>query len=53
LTTATLAAVWVGNLQMAVDVQRSRRPAWFKAAIWARVPLQVPMIYAAWHSPRT
>lgn len=52
LTTATLAAVWVGNVQMAIDVQRGRRPAWFKAAIWARVPLQVPMMYAAWKSPR-
>jgi uncharacterized membrane protein len=52
LTTATLAAVWVGNIQMAVDVQRSRRPAWQKAAAWARVPLQVPLMMAAWRSPR-
>lgn len=50
-TTATLAAVWVGNLKMAVDVQRSQRPAWFKAAVWARMPLQIPMMHAAWHSP--
>ncbi len=51
LTTATLAGIWVGNLQMALDVQRSRRPAWQKAAVWARMPLQVPMMKAAWTSP--
>ncbi len=51
LTTATLAGVWVGNLQMALDVQQSRRPAWQKAAVWARMPLQVPLMKAAWTSP--
>ena len=51
VTTATLAGIWVGNLQMALDVQHSRRPAWQKAAVWARVPLQVPMMKAAWTSP--
>jgi uncharacterized membrane protein len=50
-TTATLAAVWVGNWHMAMQVQRSSRPAWFKAAVWARLPLQVPMMRAAWNSP--
>ena len=53
LTTATLATIWVGNLQMAVDVQRSSRPAWQKAAAWARMPLQVPMMRAVWASPST
>ncbi|MDQ1246733.1 MAG: hypothetical protein QG597_1101 [Actinomycetota bacterium] len=52
VTTATLAAVWVGNIQMAVNLQRSRRPPWQKAAAWARIPLQVPMMAAAWRSPR-
>lgn len=46
-----LAAFTVGNLQMAVDMQRSRRPAWQKAAVWARIPMQWPMIKAAWNSP--
>ena len=50
-TTATLAVVWVGNIQMAVEVQRSDRPAWQKAAAWARLPLQVPMMWAAWNAP--
>lgn len=51
LTTATLAVILVGNVQMALDVQRSRRPGWHKAAVWARIPLQVPMMVAAWKSP--
>lgn len=51
VTTATLAVVWVGNAKMAVDVQRSSRPAWFKAAVWARMPLQVPLMRWAWNSP--
>ncbi|MCU0282502.1 MAG: hypothetical protein MUD13_01175 [Candidatus Nanopelagicales bacterium] len=49
--TATLAVIWVGNLQMALDLQGSRRPTWQKAAAWARLPLQVPMMRAAWRSP--
>ncbi|MCU0298893.1 MAG: hypothetical protein MUF33_10300 [Candidatus Nanopelagicales bacterium] len=52
-TTATLAVVAVGNLQMALDVQRSRRPVWQKVAVWARLPLQVPMMKAAWNSPKS
>ncbi len=51
VTTAALAAVWIGNLQMALDLQRSNRPAWQKAAGWARLPLQVPLMRAAWQSP--
>jgi uncharacterized membrane protein len=51
-TTATLAVVWIGNLQMALDVQRSpRRPAWQKAAAWTRLPMQLPLIHWAWTSP--
>ena len=51
VTTATFAGIWVGNLKMALDVQRSRRPAWQKAAVWARMPVQVPLLKAAWTSP--
>ena len=49
---ATLAAVWVGNWSMALSLQRSAEmPAAAKAAAWARVPLQLPMIAAALRSP--
>jgi uncharacterized membrane protein len=50
-TTATLAVIWVGNVKMAMDVQGSRRPAWQKALAWGRLPLQIPMMRAAWRSP--
>ena len=51
VSTATLAVIWIGNVQMAADVQRSNRPAWQKAATWARIPAQLPMMWAAWTSP--
>jgi len=51
-TAATLAIIWVGNLQHAVRIQsspRTGRPA--KAVAWLRLPLQVPMIRWALDSP--
>ncbi len=42
---ALLAAVWPGNLQHALAVQRSSRSSTaMKVAVWARLPLQIPMI---------
>jgi len=51
-TSATLAAVWVGNWEMARRWQHSEKtsPA-MKVAGWARLPLQLPLIYWAWTSP--
>lgn len=40
----TLLAVWPGNWWYAVRVQRSGAHPVAKAAAWARVPLQLPMI---------
>lgn len=51
-TTATLAAIWAGNWTMAFRWQRSsRRTPVQKAMGWARVPLQLPLMYWAWNSP--
>lgn len=49
-----LAAVFPANVQMAVDVVRSRRatPA-LKAGVLARLPLQWPLIRAALNLART
>ena len=48
---AVLVGVWPGNLQLAIDVTRaagSRPMDRAKvAAVWARMPLQLPMIAAA------
>lgn len=48
---ALLAAVFPGNVKMAIDAQRSTLPA-YKALTWARLPVQVPMIRAALRAGR-
>lgn len=49
---ALLLAVWPANGQHALQVQRSARTSsTLKALVWARFPLQVPMIRAALRSP--
>ena len=40
----TLLAVWPGNWWHAVRVQRSTAHPLVKTAVWARVPLQLPML---------
>lgn len=53
---ATLLAVWPANIKMAVDAGSGRNPgiADDKAVMWARVPMQLPMIWAALKAkPRT
>ncbi len=46
---ALLLAVWPGNVQMALDVTGSAGPddQLKVAAVWARLPLQLPMMWAA------
>ncbi|MDQ2754803.1 MAG: DoxX family protein [Actinomycetota bacterium] len=46
---ALLAAIWPANLQMAIDASRhGSRTA--KVLTWARMPLQVPLMWAAWQA---
>jgi uncharacterized membrane protein len=47
-----LVAVFPANLQMTVDVLR-RGPRWAKAASVARLPMQLPMVRAAYRAWRT
>jgi uncharacterized membrane protein len=49
---ALLLGIWPGNLQMALDSNRSSSSA-FKVAAWGRMPLQVPMIRAALAAARS
>ena len=51
VSTALLAVVYVGNLKMADDARRSGSRG-FKAAAYARLPLQLPMFRAAWRATR-
>jgi uncharacterized membrane protein len=50
-TTATLAVIWVGNWQMAFDVTASDASPAATAAVWLRLPLQIPLMIWAWRSP--
>ena len=52
-TAGTLVGVWVGNLYMANAWQRSTKTSRAqKAVAWGRLPLQLPLIWWAWRSPR-
>lgn len=48
---ALLIGVFPGNVKMALDASRTRNTG-FKAAAWARLPLQLPMIRGAWRTWR-
>lgn len=49
LAAATLLAVWPANIQMALDAGSGKNPGPMdnKALMWGRVPLQLPLIWAA------
>jgi uncharacterized membrane protein len=44
---ALFVAVFPGNVQMAVDYQRARKPTWQRAVAYARLPLQWPLVSLA------
>lgn len=41
-------AVFPGNIKMALDYQRQRKPAGLRAIAFARLPLQWPLVSLAW-----
>lgn len=41
-----LVAVWPANVRMALDVTGRRQERWKVLAAWARVPAQIPLIWA-------
>ena len=49
---ATLLAVWPANIQMAIDATSQSKPVPQQVALWARVPLQLPMIATALEASR-
>jgi uncharacterized membrane protein len=42
ITAALFAAVFPANVSMAL--RSGRRPLWYRAAAWARLPLQIPLV---------
>jgi uncharacterized membrane protein len=47
-----LLAVWPANLQMLLDARAEGRPSWWVALLWARLPLQLPLIAWVWRASR-
>ncbi|MDP9456843.1 MAG: DoxX family protein [Actinobacteria bacterium] len=47
-----LLAVWPANLQMLLDARAAQKPAWWVALLWARMPLQVVLIWWVWRASR-
>ena len=52
LTALTLLAIWPANIWYAFDVFNTDANPWLIAAAIARVPLQLPLIWFAWKSPK-
>ncbi len=46
LAAATFVAVLPANVSMALR-SGARRPTWYRVAVWARLPLQVPLVVGA------
>jgi uncharacterized membrane protein len=53
LSVATLVGVWPANIDMAVDASRRRKPLLTQVGLWARVPMQLPMIRTAMRARTT
>lgn len=47
-----LTAVWPANLQMLLDARAAHQPSWWIALLWARLPLQVVLIWWVWRASR-
>ncbi len=54
-STALLLAVWPANLQMALDAGSGRHPGGGDSAAvaWGRMPLQLPLLWAARQAARS
>jgi uncharacterized membrane protein len=48
LAAALLVGVFPANVSMAI--RADRRPRWYRAAAWARLPLQLPLVKWAWQA---
>ncbi len=45
-----LIAVWPANLQMLIDAYAEHKPSWWLALLWARLPLQILLIWWVWRA---
>jgi uncharacterized membrane protein len=47
-----LVAVWPANVQMLLDARAARKPLWWVALLWARLPVQIVLIVWVWRASR-
>ncbi len=47
-----LLAVWPANLQMLLVARANREPSWWISLLWARMPLQILLIWWVWRASR-
>ncbi len=55
LSAGLLLGVWPANIDMAVVATKQSKPKWYRAGLWARVPVQLPLIgiaLSAWNDVR-
>lgn len=52
LAALTLIAVWPANIWFAYDAVASGKDLWLIIIAMIRIPLQLPLIWFAWKSPR-
>lgn len=45
-----LLAVWPANLQMLLDAYAEHKPSWWLVLLWARLPLQLVLIWWVWRA---
>lgn len=45
-----LLAVWPANLQMLLDARAAGEPSWWLALLWARMPLQLVLMWWVWRA---
>lgn len=49
---ALLLAVWPANAEMLRQARAARKPRWWQALLWARLPLQLPLLAWVWKASR-
>jgi len=47
-----LVAVWPANVEMLLDAQADKKPTWWLALLWTRLPVQLVLIAWVWRASR-
>ena len=47
-----LVEVWPANVEMLLDAQADKKPTWWLALLWTRLPVQLVLIAWVWRASR-